>query len=152
MWRFFAVFWNEHERIIYLRYWCCIACTATLSTRLAFLRLRSVSSSPWQTNEPVQGHQAAGGRHLWVSVESSEQADWRDSKNYANTLLVCLQGLIDTFTLCCQTAIKKMKKKFYSWDECIQLREVKVQQQLTTACVLVHSWSLLIVSKFVSYW
>jgi len=26
-----------------------------------------------------------------------------------------------------QTAIKKMKKKFYSWEECIQLREVKVQ-------------------------
>lgn len=44
-----------------------------------------------------------------------------------------------------------MKKKFYSWDECIQLREVKVQQQLTTACVPVHSWSLLIVGKFVSY-
>ena len=23
-------------------------------------------------------------------------------------------------------AIKKMKKKFYTWEECIQLREVKV--------------------------
>ena len=30
----------------------------------------------------------------------------------------------------CQTgdvvAIKKMKKKFYNWEECMQLREVKV--------------------------
>ena len=25
-----------------------------------------------------------------------------------------------------QVAIKKMKKKYYSWDECINLREVKV--------------------------
>jgi hypothetical protein len=25
-----------------------------------------------------------------------------------------------------QTAIKKMKKKFYSWEECMQLREIKV--------------------------
>ena len=25
-----------------------------------------------------------------------------------------------------QVAIKKMKKKYYSWDECVQLREVKV--------------------------
>lgn len=29
--------------------------------------------------------------------------------------------------LCCfQTAIKKMKKKFYTWEECMQLREIKV--------------------------
>jgi hypothetical protein len=26
-----------------------------------------------------------------------------------------------------QTAIKKMKKKYYSWEECMQLREVKVR-------------------------
>ena len=25
-----------------------------------------------------------------------------------------------------QVAIKKMKKKFYTWEECMQLREVKV--------------------------
>ena len=25
-----------------------------------------------------------------------------------------------------QTAIKKMKKKFYTWEECMQLREIKV--------------------------
>jgi len=24
-------------------------------------------------------------------------------------------------------AIKKMKKKFYTWEECMQLREVKVR-------------------------
>ena len=28
------------------------------------------------------------------------------------------------------TAIKKMKKKFYSWDECMQLREVKSLKKL----------------------
>lgn len=56
-------------------------------------------------------------------------------------------GLINISTLCRQTAIKKMKKKFYSWDECIQLREVKVQQQRPTVCMLVHSWSLLIVGQ-----
>lgn len=27
-----------------------------------------------------------------------------------------------------QTAIKKMKKKFFKWEDCIQLREVKVCQ------------------------
>lgn len=26
-----------------------------------------------------------------------------------------------------QVAIKKMKKKYYSWEECINLREVKVK-------------------------
>jgi hypothetical protein len=25
-----------------------------------------------------------------------------------------------------QVAIKKMKKKFFSWEECMQLREIKV--------------------------
>ena len=25
-------------------------------------------------------------------------------------------------------AVKKMKKKFYSWDECMQLREIKIEQ------------------------
>ena len=29
-----------------------------------------------------------------------------------------------------QTAIKKMKKKFYTWEECMQLREVKVSRQI----------------------
>ena len=28
-----------------------------------------------------------------------------------------------------QVAIKKMKKKFYTWEECMQLREVKVRAQ-----------------------
>lgn len=27
-----------------------------------------------------------------------------------------------------QVAIKKMKKKYYSWEECVNLREVKVIQ------------------------
>lgn len=31
-----------------------------------------------------------------------------------------------TRALAGQVAIKKMKKKFYSWEECMQLREVKV--------------------------
>ncbi len=26
-------------------------------------------------------------------------------------------------------AIKKMKKKFFTWEECMQLREVKVRRQ-----------------------
>jgi hypothetical protein len=26
-----------------------------------------------------------------------------------------------------QVAIKKMKSKFYSWEECMQLREIKVR-------------------------
>ena len=30
-----------------------------------------------------------------------------------------------------KTAIKKMKKKFYNWEECMQLREVKVK---TSTC------------------
>ena len=29
-----------------------------------------------------------------------------------------------------QQAIKKMKKKFYSWDECVQLREIKSLKKL----------------------
>ena len=29
---------------------------------------------------------------------------------------------------CMQVAIKKMKRKFYSWEECLDLREVKVRQ------------------------
>lgn len=28
-------------------------------------------------------------------------------------------------------AIKKMKKKFYSWDECLELREIKSLRRLT---------------------
>ncbi|XP_056174277.1 cyclin-dependent kinase F-4 isoform X4 [Syzygium oleosum] len=34
-------------------------------------------------------------------------------------------------------AVKKMKKKYYSWEECINLREVKVLQHST--CLLTHS-------------
>lgn len=33
-----------------------------------------------------------------------------------------------TNNLSLQVAIKKMKKKYYSWEECINLREVKVTQ------------------------
>lgn len=29
-----------------------------------------------------------------------------------------------------QVAIKKMKKKFYTWEECMQLREVKVSPRV----------------------
>lgn len=32
-------------------------------------------------------------------------------------------------------AIKKMKRKFYSWDECMNLREVKV-------CAFCVNWSI----------
>ena len=50
-------------------------------------------------------------------------------------------------------AIKKMKKKFFSWDECMQLREVKVgrshlvsapphpSRDLAGIRVALHSWA-----------
>lgn len=33
-----------------------------------------------------------------------------------------------------QVAIKKMKKKFYSWEECMQLREIKVRSPFRRHC------------------
>lgn len=38
-----------------------------------------------------------------------------------------------------QVAIKKMKKKYYSWEECINLREVKVTHNLWFAVTAMHS-------------
>ena len=32
-----------------------------------------------------------------------------------------------------QVAVKKMKKKFYTWEECMQLREVKVRAPTASA-------------------
>ena len=33
------------------------------------------------------------------------------------------------------TAIKKMKKKFYTWEECMQLREVKSLKKLNLSLI-----------------
>jgi protein kinase len=33
--------------------------------------------------------------------------------------------------VCAQVAIKKMKRKFYSWNECMALREVKSLRKLS---------------------
>ena len=35
-----------------------------------------------------------------------------------------------------QVAIKKMKRKFYSWDECMNLREVKSLRKLNHPCIV----------------
>lgn len=35
-----------------------------------------------------------------------------------------------------QVAIKKMKRKFYSWEECMALREVKSLRKLNHPCVV----------------
>lgn len=35
-------------------------------------------------------------------------------------------------------AIKKMKKKYYSWDECMSLREIKVCYTHTANCARLH--------------
>lgn len=38
-----------------------------------------------------------------------------------------------------QVAIKKMKKKFYTWEECMQLREVKVRPRVARRwCALLY--------------
>lgn len=34
--------------------------------------------------------------------------------------------LIDELILNIQVAVKKMKRKYYFWEECVNLREVKV--------------------------
>ena len=33
-----------------------------------------------------------------------------------------------------QVAIKRMKKKYYSWEECMSLREIKVGVMLCAIC------------------
>lgn len=35
-----------------------------------------------------------------------------------------------------QVAIKKMKRKFFSWDECMNLREVKSLRKLNHPCIV----------------
>ncbi len=35
-----------------------------------------------------------------------------------------------------QVAIKKMKRKFYSWEECMALREVKSLRKLNHPCIV----------------
>lgn len=35
-----------------------------------------------------------------------------------------------------QVAIKKMKRKFFSWEECMSLREVKSLRKLNHPCVV----------------
>lgn len=37
---------------------------------------------------------------------------------------------------CLQVAIKKMKRKFYSWEECMNLREVMSLRKLNHPCVV----------------
>ncbi len=37
---------------------------------------------------------------------------------------------------CYQVAIKKMKRKFYSWEECMNLREVKSLRKLNHPCCI----------------
>lgn len=39
-----------------------------------------------------------------------------------------------------QVAVKRMKKKFYSWEECMQLREVNVRAQRRAGRTTVLSW------------
>jgi hypothetical protein len=36
-------------------------------------------------------------------------------------------GVETDLGVCVQVAVKRMKKKFYSWEECMQLREVNVR-------------------------
>ena len=64
---------------------------------------------------------------LWAAISSS-LTEIEVSVN-------CYDELISPWPNVCiilnQTAIKKMKKKFYTWEECMQLREVKV-------CVVIH--------------
>ncbi len=40
------------------------------------------------------------------------------------------------FFLAIQVAIKKMKRKFFSWEECMSLREVKSLRKLNHPCVV----------------
>lgn len=39
-------------------------------------------------------------------------------------------------SLAIQVAIKKMKRKFFSWEECMSLREVKSLRKLNHPCVV----------------
>jgi serine/threonine protein kinase len=49
-------------------------------------------------------------------------------------------GLTRSFSLpafpLMQVAIKKMKRKFYSWEECMNLREVKSLRKLNHPCIV----------------
>ena len=40
-------------------------------------------------------------------------------------------SLAECGVVCMQVAIKKMKRKFYSWEECMALREVKSLRKLS---------------------
>ena len=46
--------------------------------------------------------------------------------------------LLNLNALCslAQVAIKKMKRKFYSWEECMALREVKSLRKLSHPCIV----------------
>ncbi len=50
-------------------------------------------------------------------------------------LLEAVQSKIGS-SLAIQVAIKKMKRKFFSWEECMSLREVKSLRKLNHPCVV----------------
>ena len=60
----------------------------------------------------------------------------RQARLYAGLCHPQMSSKILTSRICVlnQVAIKKMKKKFYSWEECVQLREVKVRTPSTSLC------------------
>lgn len=81
---------------------------------------------PLSDHEQVQGDEAARRWNLWISVEGDQQAVWGSGESLPR--LLPLQSLTADGRPSPQMAIKKMKKKFYSWEECMQLREIKVSR------------------------
>ncbi len=59
---------------------------------------------------------------LCMKFPSEEQ-----SRGAFNSLATCEKCV----RMCAQVAIKKMKRKFYSWEECMALREVKSLRKLS---------------------
>ena len=72
-------------------------------------------------------------------MEGGEHADQRSSESLHISALhkACLerQACVSS-KQALQVAIKKMKRKFFSWEECMSLREVKSLRKLNHPCVV----------------
>jgi hypothetical protein len=68
--------------------------------------------------------------NLCVNVPSRDLCLETAPHQFVAAFLLVLQNDLFPAWLPMQVAIKKMKRKFYSWEECMNLREVKVSSRI----------------------
>lgn len=105
--------------------WCSVQCTVLLFKPNVICSRMMLWA--FRHNEQIHNHQTARGWHLWLGPPRAQSGVWRAScyKKVSMQELGTVLLKKQSFKLCGFSY--RMKRKFYSWEECMNLREVKVR-------------------------